>query len=44
DEDGFAAAEALGGFGVLVGRPRATGARFRLDDVDAALVWLEAAI
>ncbi|HEY3950281.1 trehalose-phosphatase [Phenylobacterium sp.] len=42
DEDGFAAAEALGGFGVLVGPPRPTGARFRLDDVAAALDWLEA--
>lgn len=43
DEDGFAAAEALGGFGVLVGPARPTGARFRLDDVNAALTWLEAA-
>ena len=43
DEDGFAAAEALGGFGVLVGPARPTGARFRLDDVNAALAWLEAA-
>ncbi|MBS0360866.1 MAG: trehalose-phosphatase [Proteobacteria bacterium] len=42
DEDGFAAAEALGGFGVLVGPPRATGARFRLDSVADALDWLEA--
>lgn len=43
DEDGFAAAEALGGFGVLIGPARPTGARFRLDDVAAALAWLEAA-
>ena len=44
DEVGFAAAQALGGFGVLVGAPRPTGARFRLPDVDAALAWLEAAL
>ena len=43
DEDGFAAARALGGFGVLVGPPRATVADLRLDDVEAALCWLEAA-
>jgi trehalose 6-phosphate phosphatase len=43
DEDGFEAAQALGGMGVMVGAHRATGARFRLADVDAALTWLEAA-
>jgi trehalose 6-phosphate phosphatase len=43
DEDGFEAAQALGGLGVVVGPDRATGARFRLADVDAALAWLEAA-
>lgn len=43
DEDGFEAAERLGGFGVLVGAPRATAARFQLDDVEAALAWLERA-
>jgi len=43
DEDGFAAAEALGGFGVLVGPKRATAARLRLENVEAALAWLEAA-
>ncbi len=43
DEDGFEAAEALGGFGVVVGRDRSTMARFRLPDVEAALAWLEAA-
>lgn len=42
DEDGFAAARALGGFGVLVGAARPTGARYRLADVEAALAWLEA--
>ncbi|MES2343121.1 MAG: trehalose-phosphatase [Pseudomonadota bacterium] len=43
DEDGFTAARALGGFGVLVGPARATAARLRLENVDAALAWLEAA-
>jgi len=43
DEDGFEAVQTLGGIGVMVGAPRATGARFRLSDVDAALAWLEAA-
>lgn len=43
DEAGFAAVEALGGFGVLVGPARPTAARFRLSDPEAALAWLEAA-
>jgi trehalose 6-phosphate phosphatase len=43
DEDGFQAAQALGGVGVVVGAARATAARFRLADVEAALAWLEAA-
>ena len=42
DEDGFRAAEALGGFGVLVGPPRDTAARYGLPDVDAVLAWLDA--
>ncbi|WP_304176359.1 trehalose-phosphatase [Phenylobacterium aquaticum] len=42
DEDAFVAVAQLGGFGVLVGAERATAARYRLDDVDAALDWLEA--
>lgn len=41
DEDGFRAAEDLGGFGVLVGPPRPTAARFGLPDVDAVLDWLD---
>lgn len=41
DEHGFAAAEALGGFGVLVGPPRQTAARHGLDDVREVLDWLE---
>lgn len=43
DEDGFAAARRLGGFGVLVGPARPTAAQLRLDDVAAALAWLKAA-
>jgi trehalose 6-phosphate phosphatase len=43
DEPGFAAAERLGGAGVLVGRARETAARYRLDDVEAVLAWLEGA-
>jgi trehalose 6-phosphate phosphatase len=43
DEDGFEAVQALGGLGVCVGAARATGARFRLAGVEAALEWLEAA-
>jgi trehalose 6-phosphate phosphatase len=42
DEDGFAAAEALGGYGVLVGDERPSAARYRLEDVDAVLAWLGA--
>lgn len=42
DEAGFRAAEALGGFGVLVGPERTTAARYRLDDVAAVLDWLGA--
>lgn len=42
DEAGFLAAEALGGFGVLVGPERPTAARYRLKDVEAVLDWLGA--
>ena len=42
DEHGFRAAAALGGFGVLVGPPRATAAVHGLRDVEAVLDWLEA--
>lgn len=42
DEDGFRAATALGGFGVLVGPPRQTAARYGLADVAAVLAWLNA--
>lgn len=40
DEPGFAAVAALGGAGVLVGAPRPTDARYRLDDVTGVLAWL----
>ena len=43
DEDGFLAAQALGGAGICVGARRPTLARFRLSEVEAALTWLEAA-
>lgn len=42
DEDGFAAAAALGGWGILVGSSRPTRARYRLADVDAVTSWLAA--
>lgn len=41
DEAGFRAAEALGGFGVLVGPHRPTAARYGLAGVPAVLDWLE---
>jgi len=44
DEDGFAAARALGGSGILVGALRPTGAKYRLAGVEQALAWLEAAL
>ena len=40
DEAGFRAAEELGGWGILVGGPRATAARYRLAGVDAVHEWL----
>lgn len=43
DEDGFAAAQRLGGFGVLVGAERPTAASYRLDDHAAVHAWLDAA-
>ncbi|WP_303703535.1 trehalose-phosphatase, partial [Brevundimonas naejangsanensis] len=42
DEAAFEAAQALGGFGVLVGAPRLTAARYGLPGVSAVLDWLEA--
>lgn len=43
DEHGFAEVARLGGFGVLVGNPRETHARFGLRNVEDVLAWLEAA-
>ena len=42
DEDGFRAAAAHGGWGVLVGPERATAARVRLANVTAVHAWLRA--
>jgi trehalose 6-phosphate phosphatase len=44
DESAFEAARDLGGYGVLVGAPRVTGARERLPDVPSVLQWLAAAV
>lgn len=43
DEHAFEAAAALGGAGILVGPPRPTAARWRLDDVDEVANWLKQA-
>lgn len=40
DEDGFAAAAALGGAGILVDPPRATKASYRVDGVAQVHAWL----
>lgn len=40
DEDGFAAAKALGGSGILVGPARATAAAYRLENPTAVRRWL----
>ena len=44
DEDGFVAAARLGGYGVLVGPERPTQAAYRLEDCNAVLGWLSAAL
>lgn len=44
DEDGFAAASAMDGLGVIVGDRELTTARHRLTDVAAVLDWLEASL
>lgn len=41
DESGFIAARNLGGFGILVGPPRDTAARYRLPDVPGVHRWLD---
>lgn len=40
DEDAFAAAKRMGGFGVLVGEPRGTNADYLLPDPTAVAAWL----
>jgi len=40
DESAFAAANALGGASILVGPPRITAARYRLESVNAVHAWL----
>jgi trehalose 6-phosphate phosphatase len=42
DEHAFAAAEELGGYGILVGPPRVSAARYRLASVTAVRAWLAA--
>ena len=42
DEDGFVAAHALGGAGILIGPERPTAATYRLDDVAALRCWIAA--
>lgn len=44
DEDAFAAADEMDGFGILVGPPRATAAAHRLDGPGAVFNWLCAGI
>ena len=44
DESGFEAAQALGGFGVVVGARRPTAARYALSDVAATRAWLRRAV
>lgn len=41
DEDGFLAAAALGGFGIIVGDRQETAARWRIADPAGVLEWLE---
>ena len=41
DEHAFEAAARLGGYGLLVGAPRESAARYGLKDVEAVLAWLE---
>jgi trehalose 6-phosphate phosphatase len=41
DEDGFAACEEMGGFGIAVGERPSDNARYHLDGVDAVYQWLD---
>jgi len=44
DEDAFQSAHACCGFGVLVGRPRASAATYGLDGPASVAAWLEASV
>jgi trehalose 6-phosphate phosphatase len=44
DEHAFGAAEEMGGYGILVGRPRRTAARYRLASVAEVRSWLAAGV
>jgi trehalose 6-phosphate phosphatase len=44
DEDGFRAADRLGGYGVVVGRRRPTAASYAIADVTEAQAWLRQAL
>jgi len=44
DEDGFRAAQQLGGYGVIVGPRRPTVARYALPSIAAARAWLQEAL
>ena len=44
DEDGFAAAERLGGFGIRIGQPAETRARFALPDIASLFAYFDALI
>lgn len=44
DEAGFQACAALGGYGVLVGEPRQSAARYGLEDVEAVHRWIAAGL
>jgi len=44
DEAGFEACAALGGYGVLVGEPRQSAARYGLEDVEAVHRWIAAGL
>jgi len=44
DEDAFASAQALGGFGGFVGDARSSCAHWRLPDVEAVRAWLAASL
>jgi trehalose 6-phosphate phosphatase len=43
DEDGFEAARALGGYGLIVGDREPTAASYRVPDVAAVRRWLRSA-